>query len=43
MNGLGKMFLHSIDEKVFEEKVQQPIIQKEHLAEWFDAYTGGER
>ncbi|MCZ2257929.1 DUF4825 domain-containing protein [Sporosarcina sp. G11-34] len=29
------------DELVFEEKVQQPIIKKERLTEWFDAYIGG--
>lgn len=29
------------DEKIFAEKVQQPIVKKEHLAEWFDAYIGG--
>ena len=30
------------DERVFEEKVQRPIIQKERLAEWFDAYIEGQ-
>lgn len=30
------------NEKVFAEKVQQPIVKKEHLAEWFGAYIGGE-
>jgi hypothetical protein len=29
------------DGKIFAEKVQQPIVKKEQLAEWFDAYIGG--
>lgn len=30
------------DVKVFKEKVQQPIINGNHLDKWFDAYIGGE-
>lgn len=29
------------DEKIFQEKVQQPIITKDKLAEWFVSYTEG--
>jgi len=29
------------DEKMFEEKVQQPIKEQERLGEWIDSYTGG--
>ena len=30
-------------ENIFEENVQQPIIKKERLDDWFTAYIGGER
>ncbi|WP_438311661.1 DUF4825 domain-containing protein [Sporosarcina sp. FA9] len=42
INWFGEDISPFIDEQVFEEKVQQPILENEQLTEWFDAYTGGE-
>lgn len=29
------------DRKIFSQEVQQPLVEKEQLADWFDAYRGG--
>jgi len=41
-NWFGEDVSTFIDEHVFEEKVQQPIINNEQLTEWFNAYIGRE-
>jgi len=41
-NWFGEDVASFKNEKVFIEKVQQPIITREHLDEWFVAYTEGE-
>lgn len=41
-NWFGEDVVSFKNEKVFREKVQQPIIAREHLDEWFDTYTEGE-
>lgn len=41
-NWFGEDVASFKNEKVFIEKVQQPIIAREHLDEWFIAYTEGE-
>ncbi len=41
-NWFGEDIASFKDEKVFIKKVQQPIIERERLDEWFVAYTEGE-